>query len=57
MTIPVAQKNQIKSEIITCITNDGKEPEECLIAAQKQYGLSKKDTKDVANEIMEEAED
>ncbi len=55
MAIPVAAKNQIKSEIISCIVEDGKDAQECLMKAQKMHGMTKKDTNDIAREIASEA--
>lgn len=50
-SIPVAQKNMLKNEVISCIIEDQKDPEQCLMNTAKMHGLSKKQTKDLAEEI------
>lgn len=57
MQIPIAQKNQIKKEVISCIIENGEDPEKCLVAAARNHGLSQQQIKEVADKIMEEADD
>jgi len=47
MTIPVPLQNQIKKDVLSCIVEEGRDPEECMIEVAKYHGLTRERAEEV----------
>ncbi|MBE3123001.1 MAG: hypothetical protein IMZ53_10895 [Thermoplasmata archaeon] len=54
--IPASIKNQVLTDVRACITEEGKDPEQCIIDASRRHRLSKEQSTELV-ELLAEDED
>lgn len=57
MVLPVADRNAVMREAKTCMVEEGRDPEECIIEAAKNHNLSRRQAQEIADEIMDDADE
>lgn len=57
MVLPIVEKNTIIREAKACIVEEGRDPEECIVEAARNHGLNRQQVQEVADEIMNDAEE
>ncbi len=52
MAIPALLQNQIKKDVLSCIVEEGRDPEECMIEVAKYHRLTRERAEEIPD-LME----